>query len=107
VEVFWYGFEKRAMTNKKILKRYMENLLSVMKRSSDPTDRAVHGYLKKTMAGMDAKVPAKIREMGEVPSVGWIHNVHPEAIRKLVHDANKNKRRPGWARAMVLKTISG
>lgn len=95
------------MTNKKILKRYMENLLSVMKRSSDPTDRAVHGYLKKTMPSMETKVPARIREMGEVPSVGWMHNIRPEAIRKLVHDANKNKRRPGWARATVLKTISG
>lgn len=102
---FWHGFEKRAVTNKRILKRYIENLLSVMKHSEDPTDRALHSYLKKSNVGIDKKVPSKIREMGEVPGVEWKHNSHPEMIRGMVREANKNKHRPGWARAQVLKLV--
>jgi len=95
------------VTNKSILKKYIESLLSVMKKSSDPTDRAVHSYLRKSIVGIDKKVPRKIREMGEAPAINWAHNVHPEKIRRLVHEANKRKHEPGWARAEVLKTLAG
>lgn len=104
---FWYGFEKRAMTNKKILKRYIENLLSVMKKSKDPTDRAVHQYLNKKVPGMERQISAKIREMGEGPAINWAHNVHPQKIKNMVREAKLNKHKPGWARSEILKAVAG
>jgi len=96
-----------AMTNREIYKRYIQNLLNVMKTSKDPTDRAMHKYLGGKMKSLEQKLPEKIREMGEMPSIGWTHNVKPSAVRKMVHEANTNKHKPGWARAVVLKTITG
>lgn len=107
MEGFWYAFEKRAMTNKKIMKRYIENLLSVMKKSSDPTDRAVHKYISTKVNGLEPKLTKKLRDIGESPSLGWIHNVDPKSMKRMVHEANIKKHRPGWARTQVLKTLGG
>lgn len=105
MERFWYGFEKKAMTNKKIFKRYIENLLSVMKKSSDPTDRAMHQYLNKKGLGLEHKATAKVREIGEAPAINWAHNVHPENVKKMMEEARLNKHKPGWARSKILKMV--
>jgi hypothetical protein len=95
-----------AMTNQKIFRRYIENLLSVLRGSDDPTDTAILKYLHKTCSGMEKKIQSKlIGRMGEAPSINWKHNVHPERVRKLIYDARVNKRKPGWARAVVLNAI--
>jgi lysyl-tRNA synthetase class I len=103
----WHGFEKRAVTNKKIFRSYVNTLLSVLHKSSDPTDRAVHRYLSTHLRGLEKKIPEKVRERGEAPAINWVHNVRPEKIRKMVQDANENKHKPGWARAEVLKAVAG
>lgn len=107
MEGFQYVLEKRAMTNKKILKRYIENLLSVMRKSTDPTDRAVHQYLGKNIKGLEGKITAKIREMGESPAVNWAHNVRPENMRRMMTEARLNKHKPGWARSKILRAVTG
>lgn len=100
-------FEKRAMTNKKIFDSYIKNLLSVMKKSKDPTDRSLYKYLATTGTKVEAGVPGRIRAMGEGPTIGWKHNVHPEKIKNMMHEARIRKHEPGWARSVILKAIAG
>jgi len=104
---FWYGFEKRAVTNKTIYRSYIHNLLSVLKASKDPTDKAVHGWLYKKLPNLDKKVTSKIREMGEAPAINWAHNVKPMEIKSLIHEAKIRKHEPGWARDTVVKALVG
>jgi hypothetical protein len=58
-----------------------------MKASSDPTDRALHKYLGVKIKTFERRIPEKIREMGESPSIEWRHNVKSSTMKKLVHES--------------------
>lgn len=103
MKLFWNAFEKRAMTNKQLLRKYYLGMLEHLKKSKDPTDRALHAHVKGKVLGMGALVPKKVREMGEAPSVAWRHDVHPEHLKNMFQEANANKTKPGWVRKKLMR----
>jgi hypothetical protein len=99
------GFQKSAMTNKKILRQYFGSLLAKLKNSRDTTDKAIYNYAMRDQKGLVQNVTKNLREKGESPSLNWMHNIHPDEIKRLIREGNSNKNKPGYARAAVLKFI--
>lgn len=100
---FWMGFEKSAMTNKKILKQYFSSLLNTLRRSPDATDKAIYNYVMKDPKSLTSNVLKSLREKGESPTLNWKHNIHPKEMRDLVHEGKVLRSKPGYARSVVLK----
>lgn len=102
---FWRGFEKNAMTNIGIMKRYYKGLMSVLGKSKDPTDMALFKKYRKASERIDPVIRKRVRDMGEATGMAWRHNVNPSHVRKMVKDINANKGKPGWARRVLMRDL--
>lgn len=101
---FWLGFEKNAMTNKGLLKKYYLGMLDLLRKSKDPTDKAIYKlYISRPFESLGGVLNKKIRDMGESPAIPWRHDAHPEVVRNLIHETNINKSKPGWVRSKLIK----
>lgn len=94
------------MTNKGIVKKYVEYLLSRLKKSPDQNDRDLYKYLEKSR-GSELKTSAIrfIKDLGEMSELNWRHNINPSKLRCIIRNANRKKNLPGFIRSSVLKNV--